>query len=134
MTKKNKEINNQVIFDIVKAKFTVIRPESIREKVAAWAFENVEDIESVIACLERIDCAACYSPAPIYNHDMAREIGWHWQEIDEAIDGFRDETGEAPFLRKNHGFLNYLWFTYEWIAHQLASEIRNEIETTQEGA
>jgi hypothetical protein len=128
MTMHTKALIKQVTFESLKAKFSVSRPDTIREKVAAWAFENAENIEAVIACLERIDCAACYSPAPIYNYDMAREISWYWLEIDDARDAYQEATGEQWTPREHGGILSFLWFAYEWIAHELASEIRHTIE------
>src|SRR3954454_158392 len=96
----------------LRAKFTVDRPESIRETVAAWAFEDAAGADDVIRRLESIDCAGCHAPAPIYYHDMAREIGQHWQEIDDAIDNYRDATGEAWAPKPGQNFLTYLWFAY----------------------
>ncbi len=120
------------LFESFKAKYTVDVPGNIREKLAAWSFAEAEDIDGVIACLERIDCAACYSPAPIFNHEMAAEIARFWPEIDQAMDGYRDATGEAWTLPEQAGVLAYLWFAYEWIAHELACEIRSEFENGQE--
>jgi hypothetical protein len=116
------------LFIELKAKYTVSHPATIREKLAEWAFEGAESIDQVIRCLETIDCAACHSPAPIYYHDMAAEIAQVWPEIDEAIDGYRDATGEAWAPRENQNFLTYLWFAYEWIAHELASRISSDID------
>ena len=128
MRMHTEDLNTQVKFESLKAQFTVRRPETIREKVAAWAFENVKNIEAVIACLERIDCAGCYSPAPIYNHAMAREVNWYRLEIDEARDAYQDATGKQWTPSDHGGLLSYLWCAYKWIAHELASEIRHTIE------
>lgn len=119
-------------FERLKAKFTVTRPESIREKVAEWAFEDAADAESVIRQLESMDCAACHSPAPVYYSQMAAEIAAHWPDIDAAIDSYRDATGEAWAPRKDQNFLCYLWFAYEWTALELADEIRNANEAEEE--
>jgi hypothetical protein len=116
----------------LKATFTVSRPQSIREKLADWAFADADDAEGVIASLERLDCAACYSPVPIYHHDMAREIGEHLPEIDAALDSYRDNTGQAWTPKEGQNFLTYLWFAYEWTAYELANDIRNELETSEE--
>ena len=116
------------LFDSLKATFTVASPATIREKVAVWAFEDAEDADTVIANLERLDCAACYSPAPIYYTDMAREIGEHWPEIDDALENYRDNSGETWTPKPGQNFLTHLWFAYEWTAYQLANEIREEAE------
>lgn len=116
-----------------KARFTVSRPDSIREKVAAWAFEGTDSTQDAISRLESIDCAACCSPAPIYNRDMAREIAWHWQEIDAALDSYRDAAGIAWAPQEGQGVLTYLWFAYEWIAHELAAEIRHALGVDDDG-
>jgi hypothetical protein len=115
----------------LKAKFTVERPDSIKEQVAAWAFEDANDAADAIGRLESIDCAGCHSPAPIFSHDMACEIASHWPEIDDAIDSYREATGEAWTPRENQGFLSYLWFAYEWVAHAMASEIRSFLDNDE---
>jgi hypothetical protein len=43
------------VLDDLKAKYTIDRPDSIRERVAAWAFEGAADIRQVIDRLEAID-------------------------------------------------------------------------------
>lgn len=116
-------------FSELKSLYTVERPHTIREKLTEWAFDNADTIDAVIASLERIDCAGCYSPAPIYYHDMAAEIATHWPEIDEALDGYRDASGEAWTPKENQNFLTHLWFAYEWTAHELADAIRSDLET-----
>jgi hypothetical protein len=118
--------------EALKAKFSDSNPKSIREQVAAWAFEDADHAERVITRLEELDCAACYSPAPIYYHDMAAGIAEHWQEIDAALDSYRDATGEAWTPQKDQNFLTHLWFAYEWTARELADDIRNEIESNPE--
>jgi hypothetical protein len=132
MTMQTEEINTQVKFNKLKSKFTVSRPESIRDKVAAWAFENAEKPEAVIACLEGIDCAGCHSPAPIYYNDMAAELATHWPDIGDALGSYRDATGEAWAPKENQNFLTYLWFAYEWTAYELANQIRSDIESGEE--
>lgn len=114
-----------------KDKYIVANPASIREKLAAWAFEGAEDIQQVIYSLESMTCAGCFSPAPIHNDGMAREIARHWDEIDDALTVYREETGEAWAPREGQNFLTFLWFAYEWSAHELANEIHNEIELMQ---
>ena len=116
------------LFDDLKATHTVAEPGTISEKVAAWAFEDAEDVAAVIDRLESLDCAACHSPAPIYNTDMAREIGEHWPEIDCALDDYQDAIGEAWTPKPDQSFLSYLWFAYEWTARNLADAIREEAE------
>jgi hypothetical protein len=122
-------LNEVNMLEALKAKFTVSRPESILEKIAAWAFEDADDAARVITRLEELDCAGCYSPAPIYNHDLAREIVEHWTEIDDALDSYRENTGEAWTPKAGQSFLNHLWFAYEWTARDLADDIRSEVES-----
>jgi hypothetical protein len=63
---------------------------------------------------------------------MAKEIACHWTEIDLAIDDYRDAVGRAWAPESDQGVLSYLWFAYEWIAHEIASEIRSDLEFIQE--
>ena len=114
--------------DRLRQKFTVERPQTIKEIVAAWAFDDAETPDDVLGRLEYMDCAGCYSPAPIYNDDMAAEIARFWPEIDVAIESYRDATGEHWTPGKNQNFLCYLWFAYEWLASELASQIRSDYE------
>lgn len=114
------------VFEELKAAHVIAEPGTITEKVASWAFEDAEDMETVIGRLESLDCAACHSPAPIYNTDMAREMVEHWPEIDCALDDYRDAIGEAWTPKPDQSFLTYLWFTYEWTARNLADAIRDE--------
>lgn len=60
---------------------------------------------------------------------MAAEIPLHWDEIDRALDEYRDATGAAWAPGAGQNFLTYLWFAYEWLADGLANEIRNEAES-----
>ena len=116
-------------FERLKGRFTANRPETIRDKLAAWAFDGAETVGEAIGNLEQIDCAGCYSPSPFYFEDMAAEIARHWPEIDEALDSYREETGEAWTPKAGQGFLCHLWFAYEWAAAELASRIRAAVES-----
>ncbi len=115
-------------FDELKAAYVVAYPQTIREKLAAWAFDGDTDIEGVIRNLESVDCAASCSPAPVYYDDMAHEIGEHWLEIDDALSDYRNAIGEAWTPKPDQNFLTYLWFAYEWTARNLADAIREEAE------
>lgn len=121
-------------FQTMRARYSNPRPQSIVERLGDWAFCEAESVDDAIRELESIDCAGCHSPAPITYHEMAAEVGRHWDEIDLASDAYREATGEAWAPEPGQNFLTHLWFAYEWLARDLACRIRTEAAGGEAGA
>ena len=99
--------------------------------IMEWGLDNVlhdvEGLEAQIAAMaeamERIDCAGCYAPCGlIYNHEIAAKVPDWWDDIDSAVDGYRDATGELPEFDTVGSMV---WFAVEWRAHEIASLLRH---------
>lgn len=100
----------------------------IVETLIAWAFDDESySLENVLEWnLESIDCAGCHAPGGlIYNSDIAAKFADWWDDIDDALESYRDGTGEK-FAPETCGQL--VWFAVEWYAHEIASFMRSEIE------
>lgn len=100
----------------------------------AWAFDSTEfetngcTPETLVDCLERIDCAGCNAPSGlIYNHDIAAKASDWWNEIDSALWDYQDATGEKYSGRDDVPLTvgDLVWFAVEWRANELASLIRS---------
>lgn len=100
-------------------------------------------LENVASRMGEVNCAACSSPAPVYNGRMAEKLAEVWSEVDDALDGWERNTGEywTPNFKGGSNFLSYLWFAYEYFAADLHGQIEGEARTwaeelaaTEEGA
>ena len=109
---------------------------AIEAAVADWAVDAMQNYKNctskdIIRHLETTDCAACHAPAGlIYNADLAVKLSEWWVEIDDALDEYQQETGEAwtPDPSKGLTFLSYVWFAVEWEAHKMARNVEWAIE------
>lgn len=111
----------------------------IAERLLEWAIDSTEyDVDdtapaaelagAMIATLEQINCAGVSAPSGlVYNHDLGAEAGRRWFEIDDALDDYRDSTGEPPAPGDGQSIsIGWLvWFAYEWNAHRLAGIMRS---------
>lgn len=83
----------------------------------------------ILRHLETIDCAACHAPAGlIYNRDIWAKVPEWADEIDQALWEYQDAMGE-PYKAPGAGELTVgtlVWFAVEWVAHEIALELRNE--------
>ena len=83
--------------------------------------ETLDDL--VLFSLESCNCAGCHAPnGLIFNNEVAAKYSDWWDQIDEAMDGYHDATGEW-FAPETTGQL--VWFAVEWFASELASFLRS---------
>lgn len=96
------------------------------------AFEHDEraTAQDVLRHLETIDCAGCHAPQGlIYNKDIADKVPLWWDEIDEAVAQYHEETGEHATPRDGAVTIGWLvWFAVEWIGHDAARFLEDKME------
>lgn len=108
----------------------------IKAAIAEWALDAFEHdaegftLKNVISHLETTNCAGCHAPSGlIYNHEIARKAADWYVEIDDAIDAYRDATGENPSPWNGALSLGWLvWFAVEWEAQEMARLIESNCE------
>ena len=112
-----------------------IKPGHISHAILQWtrdAFENDESASArdVLRHLETIDCAACHAPQGlIYNQHIADKAALWWDEIDETLAQYHEETGEHPKPRDGSITIGWLvWFAVEWIGHDAARYLESRVE------
>lgn len=105
-------------------------PNGTVVRLIEWALDNLdEDTETAVDAAERItgtlrsiNCSGCFAPSGlIYNHDLGREAGEHWAEIDDALEDYEDSTWTPWHPQSGLSVSQLVWFTYEWDAHRLAA-------------
>lgn len=108
---------------------------NISYAILEWArdaFEHDEGASArdVLRHMETIDCAACHAPhGLIYNQQVADKAALWWDEIDEALAQYREETGEHPAPRHGSITIGWLvWFAVEWVGHDAARFLENKLE------
>lgn len=108
---------------------------NISYAILEWArdaFENDEGASArdVLRHLETIDCAGCHAPRGlIYNRDVADKAALWWDEIDEALAQYHEETGEHPRPRDAAITIGWLvWFAVEWVGHDAARFLESRME------
>lgn len=108
---------------------------NISHAILQWtrdAFEHDEGAtaQDVLRHLEMIDCAGCHAPQGlIYNQDIADKVPLWWDEIDEAVAQYHEETGEHPAPRHGSITIGWLvWFAVEWISHAAARFLEHKME------
>lgn len=97
--------------------------KTIRSKPSNYWIATIDSFEGAInhEANARLIAAAPELLEALYAIDNhAREL---WQQ-DEKY-----RMGIARIPRDGSGVLTYLWFAYEWLAHELASEIRCRAES-----
>lgn len=108
---------------------------NISHAILEWArdaFENdaTATARDVLRHLETIDCAACHAPhGLIYSQHIADKVPLWWDEIDEALTQYHEETGEHPAPRGGSITIDWLvWFAVEWLGHDAARFLASKIE------
>ena len=108
---------------------------NISYAILEWArdaFEHDEGASArdVLRHLETIDCAACHAPQGlIYNQQVADKAALWWDEINEALAQYQEETGEHPMPRYGSITIGWLvWFAVEWVGHDAARYLENKLE------
>ena len=95
---------------------------SMDMSILEWAFDAIEENAGFADAdkaffeyrLESIDCAGCLAPdGLIYNHDIAAKVPAWWNEIDSAMDGYHESTGE---WFKPETVCQLVWFAVEYRA------------------
>lgn len=127
--------DTEALFRAIDQRVNAGGENAIRDTLLRWAVEydatyGAAEMADVLAnvqrTLETTDCAGCHAPGGlIYNGDLAEKARLWWREIDEALDDYRDSTGEK-FAPDSLGQL--VWFAVEWNAHEIASVIESERE------
>jgi len=105
--------------------------DSPHRALLEWAFEEAETLKDAQDRLKEVNCAGCSGPAPIYNYEVAQEMAKYWSYIQDALEEYEDATGEY-WTPKDGNFLQYVWFTYEWFASDLARKIEDALEESEE--
>lgn len=110
-------------------------PGEISYAILQWARDYFDNDTSatardVLRHLETIDCAGCHAPQGlIYNKDIADKVPLWWDEIDEAIANYFEETGEHARPRDGAITIGWLvWFAVEWIGHDAARFLESRME------
>ena len=116
------------LYDHLKARYCVLYPATIRQKLAAWAIQEPDTADYLATELERCDFAGFTSPAPRNLKGMAREVGEHWPEVEAAYNAHREATGQAWTPEPGHSVFTVIWLAYAHAARQLAADIRREAE------
>ena len=98
-------------------------------RLIEWALDHLDDdietafdaAERITGTLRSINCSGCFAPSGlIYNHDLGREAGEHWAEIDDALEDYQDSMGTPWQPQSGLSVGQLVWFAYEWNAHRLA--------------
>lgn len=101
----------------------------IVEALLDWAFDGDESLtleQCIEWNLETCSCSGCHAPSGlIYNHDIASKFQDWWDDIDDALEGYREATGDS-YIVETCGSL--VWFAVEWYAHEVASLLRSEFD------
>ena len=108
---------------------------NISHAILQWtrdAFEHDEGATArdVLRHLEMIDCAGCHAPQGlIYNQQVADKVALWWDEIDEAMSHYFEETGEHARPRDGSITIGWLvWFAVEWVGHDAARYLESRME------
>lgn len=108
---------------------------NISYAILQWArdaFDHDEGAtaQNVLRHLETIDCAGCHAPQGlIYNKDIADKVPLWWDEIDEALSHYFEETGEHARPRDGSITIGWLvWFAVEWVGHDAARFLESRME------
>lgn len=83
-----------------------------------------ESVSQIISQLESASCAAGSWSGMIYTRDILDRLAdsqWCY-DIDEALDNYRDATGESPDLSS---LSDMVTFAVDWVACELASKLRH---------
>lgn len=92
--------------------------------IALWEWvQDCEDAQEVIDLLESCNCAGCNAPdGLIYNNEIAAKFPDWWDDIDNALYEWRENTGEG-FTPETTGQL--VWFAVEYYAYEIASFLQS---------
>ena len=108
---------------------------NISHAILQWtrdAFEHDASAtaQDVLRHLESLNCAGCHAPRGlIYNQDIADKVALWWDEIDEAMAHYFEETGEHPAPRDGSVTIGWLvWFAVEWVGHDAARLLESNME------
>lgn len=108
---------------------------NISHAILEWvrdAFEHdaTATARDVLRHLETIDCASCHAPRGlIYNQHIADKIPTWWDEIDEAMAHYFEDTGEHARPRDGSITIGWLvWFAVEWVGHDAARYLEGRME------
>lgn len=110
-------------------------PGNISYAILQWTRDYFDNDASatakdVLRHLETIDCASCHAPQGlIYNKDIADKVPLWWNEIDEAMAHYFEETGEHATPRDGSITVGWMvWFAVEWIGHDAARFLESQME------
>ena len=110
-------------------------PGNISHAILQWTrdyFDNdaTATARDVLRHLEMIDCAGCHAPQGlIYNQNIADKIPTWWDEIDEAMAHYHEETGEHARPRDGSITIGWLvWFAVEWVGYDAARYLESRME------
>jgi len=89
--------------------------------------DQYDSIESLISDIEHAHCAAGSFNDMIYTRDIERKLcDSDWIDaIDEAIEDYRDNTGETPTFER---VTDMVTFAVDWTSNTLASQLRYMLE------
>ncbi len=99
-------------------------------EIAGWTcthfvFDAEIGLDALIEHLQRIDCSTGHCPHGLmYNTDICSRLPSWSHSIDEALEEYREATGEN--WSPGDGCLtigSLVWFAVEWVANEIANEI-----------